>query len=315
VDATQHAGLSRDTLLEVIGYAGATAALAAGLIAVGEASGTGVQVLTSLVISAVLFLAGWAIANGGSEIFQRMRSVFWFGSAFAFLALVGDLVGEGLDLRGRGGAVLTGLLATGFAAFLWWTSKRSLQAIAMILFAWITLIQLVMDEGSDNFTTIGVMTWLFGIVVLVAGAAGILLPRRTALSLGAVGAVLLGPVLIGSSFNLFGGASGPDTVAILLGLVMAVVLVFVGDVMSERVASGFGIAGILFHTLVLVSEKVNDQGPAIAVLVVGLVLLGVAIVLAGGSLPGVKTMMGGGAPPAPPMPPAPPPEPPMSSPH
>lgn len=308
MDATQPRGLSQATLLEVIGYTGAAAALAAGLIALSETSGTGVQMLTSFVISAVLFLAGWAIANGSPEIFQRMRSVFWFGSAFAFLALAGDLVGEAFGVQGRGGAVLTGLLATGFAAFLWWTSKRSLQAIAMILFAWITLIQLVTEEGSANLTTIGVTTWLFGVAVLVAGGAGMLLPRRTAYSLGAIGAVLLGPALIGSSFDLFGGASGPDTGALLLGFVTAVVLVFVGEAMNENVASGFGIAGILFHPIVLVAEKVNEQGPAIAVLIVGLVLLGVVIVLAGGRLPGLSTMMGGGAPPAPPMPPAPPPD-------
>jgi hypothetical protein len=301
--------VSRDTLFEVIGYAGAAVALAAGLVAVSETSGTSVQVLTAFVISAVLFLAGWAIANGGSEIFERMQSVFWFGSAFAFLALVGDLVGDALGVQGRGGAVLTGLLATGFAAFLWWTSKRSLQAIAMILFAWITLIQLVMDEGSTNFTTIGVTTMLFGVAVLLAAGSGILLPRETSYSLGAIGAVFLGPVLIGSSFNLFGGASGPDTGAIVLGFAFAVVLVFVGGALSERVASGFGIAGILFHSLVLVSQKVNDQGPALAVLLVGLVLLGGAIVLAGGRLPGAKTMLGRGAPPAPPIPPGSPPEP------
>ena len=238
-----------------------------------------------------------------------MRSVFWFGSAFAFLALAGDVVGKALDVQGRGGAVLTGLLATGFAAFLWWTSKRSLQAIAMILFAWITLVQLVMEEGSANLTTVGVATWLFGVAVLVAGGTGILLPRRTAYSLGAIGAVLLGPVLIGSSFDLFGGASGPDTGALLLGFVTAVVLVFVGDARNESVAAGFGIAGIILHPLVLVAQKVNEQGPAIAVLIIGLVLLGTAVLLAGGRLPGVTTMMGGGAPPAPPMPPPSPPEP------
>jgi hypothetical protein len=218
-------------------------------------------------------------------------------------------VGDALGVHGRGGAVLTGLLATGFAAFLWWTSKGSLQAVAMILFAWITLIQLVMEEGSTNFTRVGVTTWLFGVAVLVAGGTGLLLPRRTAYSLGAIGAVLLGPVLIGSSFDLFGGASGPATGALVLGFVMAVVLVFVGDATGEGVASGFGIAGIVFHALVLVGQKVNDQGPAIAVLIIGLVVLGAAILLAGGRLPGLTTMMGGGAPPAPPMPPAPPPEP------
>jgi len=69
---------------------------------------------------------------------------------------------------------------------------------------------------------------------------------------------------------------------------------------------GLGIAGTLIVSSTIVGNHVDDEGWAIAVLVVGLLLLGAAIVLARGMLGGPPALETGEVPPAPP--PAPPPE-------
>jgi hypothetical protein len=293
-------GIPKDSVVEIVGYVGAAVALAAAVIAVGEAAGTGTQLFTELIIAGVLLLAGWTIASNEADVFQRMRSIFWFGSGIAFQALVTLFVTDTLELTGQGGQVLTGVVATAFAAALWVATRRSLQQILMVLFGWATVLAIVLEDGdpTSSFTTFGVVTWLLGLAVLAAGAAGALAPRRTALVLGSVGSVLLGPFFVGFEFSLFGGDSGPSNGGMMLGAGMGALMILAGDRLSERAVAGIGIAGAVVYPIALVATNVHEQGPAIALLVVGLVLLGGAIVAARGGTP---------EPAAPPAPPPPPP--------
>src|SRR5207245_3272458 len=104
-----------------------------------------------------------------------------------------------------------------------------------------------------------------------AAAFGVLRPRKTAIVLGSIGAIF-GPLLL--------VVNGKDVLGEILSIGGAVVLVFVGDAMEELVAGGLGIAGTLFTSAFIVGHHVTNQGPAIAVLVMGLVLLGGALAAA-----------------------------------
>jgi MFS family permease len=155
-------------------------------------------------------------------------------------------------------------------------SRRSLQVLALILSLLVTVIALIFPDvtgllGPPSFTGVALVTWLFGGVVIAAGALGVLTPRRTTLAVGSVIAVL-GPLFLLQSDTQVLGET--------LSLLTAVALLAAGAWFGELGMTGIGIAGILLASSAIVANHVREQGSAIGVLVVGLVMVGVAIVLA-----------------------------------
>jgi hypothetical protein len=283
--------LVRETTGEVVGYLGAAAGLTAASIALGESATPTVQVIFNLITAAVLFIAGLAL-GAGTGAFDRMRSVFWFLSVFLFAGMISTLLGQTLEVEAKTTVILTGLASAAYSFALWWMSRRSLQVLALILSLLVTLIALIFPDftgllGPPSFTGIGLATWLFGGVVIAAGALGVLTPRRTTLAVGSIIAVV-GPLfLLQSDTQLLGEG---------LSLLTAVALLAAGAWFGELAVSGIGIAGILLATTAIVANHVGEQAAAIGVLVVGLVLVGVAILMA-------RTVTEPTAAPAPPPPP------------
>jgi MFS family permease len=108
-------------------------------------------------------------------------------------------------------------------------------------------------------------------LVIAAGALGVLVPRRTTLATGSIIAIV-GPLfLIQGDTQVLGQ---------VLSLLTAVAFLGAGAWFGERGMSGIGIAGVLVATSAIVATHVHEQGLAIAVLLIGLVMVGVAIVLA-----------------------------------
>jgi hypothetical protein len=267
--------LVRETIGEIVGYFGAAVGLTAASIALGGSATPNVQLIFNLVTGAALFGAGLAL-GGAAGAYARMRSVFWFLSVFLIAGMVSILLGPNLGLSARTVVVLTGLISAAYSFALWWMSRRSLQVLALILSLLVTVIALIFPNltglfGPPSFTGVALVTWLFGGVVIAAGALGVLTPRRTTLAVGSVIAVL-GPLfLLSSDTQILGEA---------LSLLTAVALLATGAWFGELGMTGIGIAGILLASSAIVANHVREQGSAIAVLVVGLVMVGVAIVLA-----------------------------------
>ena len=267
--------LARETIGEIVGYLGAAAGLTAASIALGGSASPGVQVVFNLVTGVALLGAGLAL-GGGAGAYARMRSVFWFLSVFLIAGMVSILLGPNLGLGAKTVVVLTGLISAAYSFALWWMSRRSLQVLALILSLLVTVIALIFPDvtgtfGPPSFTGVALVTWLFGGVVIAAGAFGVLTPRRTTLAVGSVIAVL-GPLfLVQGDTQILGE---------VLSLLTGVALLAAGAWFGELGMTGIGIAGILVASSAIVANHVREQGPAIAVLVVGLVMVGVAIVLA-----------------------------------
>jgi len=267
--------LARETIGEIVGYLGAAAGLTAASIALGGSASPSVQVVFNLVTGAALLGAGLAL-GGGAGAYARMRSVFWFLSVFLIAGMVSILLGPNLGLGAKTVVVLTGLISAAYSFALWWMSRRSLQVLALILSLLVTVIALIFPDvtgifGPPSFTGVALVTWLFGGVVIASGTFGVLTPKRTTLAVGSVIAVL-GPLfLLQSDTQILGE---------VLSLLTAVALLAAGAWFGELGMSGIGIAGILVASSAIVANHVGEQGPAIAVLVIGLVMVGVAIVLA-----------------------------------
>ncbi|HEX6263597.1 MAG TPA: hypothetical protein VF097_12195 [Actinomycetota bacterium] len=294
--------ISLGTVIEFVGYAGAAVALSAASTALGQEAGEGVRIAFDLITAVVLLAAGWAIA-GRPEPYPRMQSVFWFVAVFSVVDLAGVLFGEVIEgLDERMVVFLTALVAALSSLVLWWVLRRSLQVLALILTGYIAIISLVFPDPGDfilgppDLSAVGFVTWLLGGGVIFLGWLGWLGPRRTALAVGSILA------LIGPFFFLIGGE---EIVGEILALATAFALMVLGSWVEDRGVAGLGIAGTLIVASTIVANHVEDQGPAIAVLVVGLLLLGAAILVARGSIGGPSALEEGEAPPPPP--PAPPP--------
>jgi hypothetical protein len=287
--------VSRDTLIEIAGYLGAAVALSAAGVAL-EDSGTGVQIGFELATTLVLVAAGWALGEG-SDVLARMKSVFWFLAVFAVTALVGLFFDEVVDLGGKSLVTASALVVTVAALVLWWVLRRSLQLVALFGAALVLIGSVVFPDlqflfGQPDITGVAIALWLYGWGVVVIAALGVVAPRRTGVVLGSIAAVLA-PLLMQTTGNTVLGQ--------VLALLSAVALVALGDRLGERAAAGIGIAGVLVVSSAIVSDHADDLGPAIVALVIGLVLLGGAIVaVRAGSADGPASQ-----PPAPPVPPMP----------
>jgi hypothetical protein len=299
--------VQRETVIEVVGYVGAAVGLSAAGIAIGESSGTGVQIAFDLITTGVLLVAGWAI-GGESDALRRMKSVFWFLSVFGVADLFGVFFGDVLDLSGKSLVVVTGLVVTVYALALWWLSRRSLQVVALFLSGLVVLGGLVFPDvnllfGPPDLTGAAITSWLYGWAWVGIGATGAVQPRRSSIVLGSIAAIFAPLLFV---------AGGDAVLGEILSLASAIALLAIVQFGVERGPAGLAIAGILVISAAIVGDNVDDQGPAIAVLVLGLVLLGGAIV-------GVRSTMQPPsgppiAPPGPQVPPSGPPAPPPAPP-
>lgn len=269
--------LVRETTGEIVGYLGAAIGLTAASIALGASATPTVQVIFNLVTAVVLFGAGLGLGREAGA-YARMRSVFWFLSVFLIAGMVAILLGESLGLSPKNVVILSGLSSAVYSFALWLMSRRSLQVLALILSLLVTIQAAIFPDltgltGPPTFTTVGLVTWLFGGGVIAAGALGVLTPRRTTLAVGSIIAIV-GPLFLLPGDTQILGES--------LSLLTAVGLLAAGAWFGELGMTGIGIAGTLLASSAIVGNHVSGQGAAIAVLVVGLVMVGVAIALARG---------------------------------
>jgi MFS family permease len=286
--------------LEILGYAGAAAALAATSVAF-DASSTTAQVVIGLSVTVALVVFGWLVGTR-DEALERMRSVFWFGAVLSWVTVVGVLVGpDGMDLRDKWVLVLGATFTAVLALPLWLRERRSLQLIAAFVSVHLALAALVYTTTTESFFGYeqevpnlrwsALVTVLFGVGGLVLGMREVLRPRRTAMVLGAL-ALLLGLPLLVTDFTDLAGAAAfggsPSIWPFLATIVAGVIVLLVGRLAGVLAVIGLGILGLIVGVVQLVDAKVHDDGPAFAVLVAGLVIVAAVAFLArsgGGAAP------------------------------
>ena len=300
--------VSKETLIQVAGFVAAAVALSATGTALGASESSDARIVSDLLSLIVLLGAGWAIALTPSDPYSRMRSVFWFFAVDAFSGLAGMFVGDTLNMDGKAAVFTTGLLVALFAAAIWWISKRSLQAVALLLAVYLTVLALVVPDtsslnplgfasgsfgGSFDLTGVGVAAWLLGLAIIAVSLLGLFEPRRTGITMGCLGAVF-GPLFIDFDFFKLITTMRFSWIGITIGLLTGIGLLLVGEYEGERIASGFGIGASFFYASGLVSERVHGKGSGVVVMVLGLAALAATVLWARGAI--------AGAPPIPPTP-------------
>lgn len=295
--------LDRAVLVQVVGYVGAAAAVAATFVTLGRAADlteTG-TLLVMLAVAIVLLFAGMTVGAAGGFAYERMQSVLWFGAIQAWSFAVQLFVTAIAELEGRGAVVLASVLVTLGAGALWWFQRRTLQQLALFGGLGGLIVSLILPEPGPfqppDLTVTMLIVWAYGVAWGFLGLRGAVQPARTAMVLGAITAV--GAPLAFTDARLAGE---------LLSLVTAFVLLGFGERRGDRAVAGLGIVGVLVVSAVIVVEHLESTPGTIAALVGGVVLLFGALVAArmgrttSGAPPGT---VGGGPLAGVPSPPAP----------
>jgi len=310
--------VTQNSVIEVVAYAGVAAGLVATLIAVEQAEGFGDvgNLLVALAIAVVLVGAGLAIPQASIDAFRRMHSVLWLAATLAWGIAVEQFLSGVLELdEGDVRSILTGIITSAGAAILWLRLRRSLQLIALYLTVLGTLIALIdvtagdFEPADPNVTAI--VLWLFGVGWAVASDRGALHPLRTGLVLGTLTAIIAPYAIATPRFDL---SQTTITLAAVWSFATSALALGFGALRGDRAIQGIGIAGVIVGAAVIVGNNVSDSETAtIVALVVGLALLGGALLAIRGAWPGERPpgwTTSPSPPSPPPSPPGPPPRPP-----
>ena len=161
-------------------------------------------------------------------------------------------------------------------------------------------------EPADPTAT-AIVFWVFGVAWGLASDRAMLGPLRTGLVLGTLTAVIA-PYGIAVPTGLEIPSETTITIAAVWSFATSALALAFGTIRGDRAIQGIAIAGVIIGTGVIVGNNLTDSDAAtVVVLVVGLALLGAALVA-------IRSARGSSGPPASAPPSAPPPPPPPSAP-
>ena len=278
----QEPGRHIPLVTEVIGYLGAALAVAAGVALVGPRWDE-ISHVTRLVgaagFAALTLVAGWLLRNNAEPAIERLAGVLWTLSVGAVAGFVGLLLFDlpvGQDPADWAGFVL-GMTVALYAGLL--LTLRPCAPLQAALYGG-TLGALgggMAWAAAAGWTWAEANQWWFGVAMLalsalwiVAGETGRLRPKNAAMLIGSIGAILA-PMY---TFEWMG-------FGLLLGVATAVAMLAASVWMHRTemlVLGGLGLFGYLVGAIgYFLADSV---GLPIALLLSGLVLLGVAIAMA-----------------------------------
>lgn len=268
------AGRLRAHVAEALGYVGAALVAIAALVTVQQfwADMTaGAHTALLAVVAVVLLVAGAFLhAEAGTPI-GRLGSFLWLLGVAATAGTAATFAEDVLELEEAALGVATTAPPTVVAFALWSLRQRSLQQLAVLvgLAATSATLLALVDVTLEDWG--GLMVWTLGLVWIVLARLDVVQPRRTGLFAGAV-ATLLGPLL------MFGSS---QRVGIVLGIATAATLVAASVLWRQTVLLGLGVLGLFVFVPTGVFEFFGDDlGAPVALMLSGLLLLGVALAVA-----------------------------------
>jgi hypothetical protein len=260
-------------VVEALGYLGGALAVIAGFIAVNQLwpdIPVAAQLAFAATAAAVLGVAGAATRTGGDPAFGRLRSVLWLMSTGCLAAFVTVLADQVWGVSSLGTVVLAAAVTAGYAAVLWWRSPSPLQHLAMFAAVAVAVGSGIALLGPDlRMWGPGLGVWMLSVLWAFAVHRGFLRPRTAGYVAAAVG------LLVGAQLTMevaAGHVLALGTVAALLAAGVALRSVWLLAV------GAIGVMVVVPETAVRYLPR--SVGAPLALLAVGLALLGVALGLA-----------------------------------
>ncbi len=259
---------------ESIGYLGAALAVAAGIAFLGQVWGDlsrGAQLAILGGGAAAAWFGGWLLRRGADPALGRLQSVLWIlslGVAAGFAAL---LVPNRIGDEGPERALAAGIGTTVYGGMLWAARKSPLQLLGFFGGV-VTLALAALATAWENPPEwiFGLVIWGLGVVLLLLARAGIARPVAAGYAIGSLAAVI-GP--------LVGGA--PARWTLFVGLATGALLMAMSVAMRWTVLLGIGAAAVFLYVLsISIRYFGKTLGAPLALLIAGVVLLGVAVLTA-----------------------------------
>jgi hypothetical protein len=260
-------------VVEALGYLGGVLAVVAAFIAVGQLwpdIPTSAQLAFAAAAAAALGIAAAVLVTGDDPAFGRLRSVLWTLSTASLAAFTGVLASEvgGFDPNGT---TLTLSAAAGvYAGVLWWRTRAPLLHVTTFAYAAVLTGAAIATAGPGlGVWAVGLGVWCLSALWGAAAFRGYFVPRDVGYVVAAAG------LLAGAQLTM-GAATGH-----MLALATVAGLLAAGVALRRVWVLALGALGVLTVVPRTVTRYL-PQGLAapLAVLIVGLVLLGLALWLA-----------------------------------
>jgi hypothetical protein len=259
-------------VVEALGYLGGTLAIIAGFVAVTELwpdVPTGAQ-LSFAAAAAVVLGAVAALIRSGDPALGRLRSVLWAMSVGAVAAFTGILAGQVWEFGPLSTVLLAAAVAAAYAAGLWWRSPTSVQLLIFFVAAAVTVGTGIARVDLDlEVWAPGLGVWVFSVVWALATHRGCLWPAAAGYLAAAIG------MLVGAQLTMAEAAGH------VLALATVAALLVGGVVMRKVWLLAIGAIGVIQVVPNTATRYLPESvGAPLAILAVGLVLLGAALWLA-----------------------------------
>ena len=259
---------------EALAYLGAALALGAGaavladrwadMHAITRASAVGIAALG-------LLLAGWLLRGSEEPAIARLTSVLWLLASGLAVWFNWVLALDVFETTDRMAGLVGGAVGLAVSASLYAYRRSTLQQVAVAVTLACTTGFAFYDPAWN-----GVAWCVIGVAWFGLGVARVLVPRRTALAIGSIGALVSALVL----------ATDQHAAGLLLGSVVAVALVAASVRLRETPILAIGVVGMFLFLVQTVAYFFQDTlGAPIALLAAGAIVLVVALVLARRSRP------------------------------
>ncbi|MGZ4603149.1 MAG: DUF2157 domain-containing protein [Kineosporiaceae bacterium] len=260
-------------VVEALGYLGATLAVIAGFVTVGELwpdVPTSAQLGFAAAGAVALAAAGFVVPAHRNEAFARLRSVLWLLSTVCVATFAGLLGSQVLDLADHT-TLLFAAVPTAAVACGWWLLDRvALQHVAMFAALTLTAVGIVLAAAPDIASWwLGLTAWAFSAVWVWCAWRGLVPPRQTGLVVAVVGLVVSSQMMMDSA------------VGTLLALGTVAGLLTAGVLARQMWLLAAGAVDTLLTVPGAAGRYLPESLAApLAVFLVGVVLVGIALWLA-----------------------------------
>jgi len=262
----------RAVAVEILGYVGGVLALVAGIVLGAESwaqIGRWGRVAVLGAVVAALLGAGWRLRADDGRVLPRLASVLWLAAVAAWAGLLAVLLGDRADQALDNPSLLVAGGSLVLAGVLWALERRALQQIGLFVTAIATILAAGDGLGWAWDTVAGLGLLGLGSAWLALGRRHLLQPRRTAEALGALG-VVSGPEVLYAA-----GSEG----WLWVGLAVALGLLVAGSMLARPVLLGVGAAALVLFVSEVAGTYWRSLGAPLAILLVGLGLVGAAVLL------------------------------------
>ncbi len=225
------------------------------------------QFALGAIATGVLFVVGMLLGRSDEPAVNRAQMFSWLltvaGVALTATVAFDRLIDVDQDQVFFYASLLSLLAAIG----LWLARSSALQIVAMAITAATTVIGVINLFETAPDWAFGLSFAGLGVVWLLLTWGGILKPVRTSYALGSIGVLLV-------AFPEGGHMPWP-----LLGLLAGLSLMALSVRLDKTVLLGLGVVGLFIYIPMTIFESFgNSLGVPVALLITGLVLLGVVVV-------------------------------------